>query len=251
LAGKASTPHPAVIAAIIVNYIAIPHRFLATEHTNIIVFMPPKRATPAPPPESARKSSRPATFIKKKVAFQSKRDRRAAEREKAAREKAEKEKLEKAERLTSLETDVLDELLRDEQNRTKARIKKAREMRNKVKDLQQGNNAGSQKKRFLKRLQRLSVRRSRTRSRNNFVRPKISKTPLYIGLNSRNCARNLVRRLEMLKNIQILTRNTIVVSIKTMNLSVCSNTTFSCIKRHFSTKLSFILTESGLLNESN
>jgi hypothetical protein len=67
LAGKASTPHPAIIAPIIVNYIAIPHRFLATEYTNIIVFMPPKRATPAPPPEPARKSSRPATPTKKKL----------------------------------------------------------------------------------------------------------------------------------------------------------------------------------------
>jgi hypothetical protein len=69
LAGKASTPRPAVIAAIIVNYIAIPYRFLATEYTNIIVFMPSKRAIPAPSSELARKSSRPVTFIKKKVAF--------------------------------------------------------------------------------------------------------------------------------------------------------------------------------------
>jgi hypothetical protein len=67
LAGKASTTHPAIIAPIIVNYIAIPHRFLATECTNIIVFMPPKRATPAPPPEPAWKSSRPATPTKKKL----------------------------------------------------------------------------------------------------------------------------------------------------------------------------------------
>ena len=110
------------------HYIAILHRFLATEHTNIIEFMPPKRAIPAPPPEPARKSSRPTTPTKKKVAFQSERDRRAAEREKAAQKKAEQERLEKAERLANLETDGLDELLRDEQNRTKARTKKAREV---------------------------------------------------------------------------------------------------------------------------
>ena len=88
LAGKASTPHPAVIAAIIVNYIAIPYQFLVIEHTNIIEFMLPKRAIPAPPPEPARKSSRPATPIKKKIAFQNERNRRAAEREKITREKA-------------------------------------------------------------------------------------------------------------------------------------------------------------------
>jgi hypothetical protein len=51
------------------HYIAILHRFLATEHTNIIEFMPPKRATSASLLEPARKSSRPIIFIKKKVAF--------------------------------------------------------------------------------------------------------------------------------------------------------------------------------------
>jgi hypothetical protein len=136
LAGKASTPHSAVIAAIIVNYIAILHRFLAIEYTNIIEFMPLKRAIPAPLLEPTRKSSRPVTPIKKKVAFQSERDRRAVKREKITREKTERERLEKTERLASFKMDVLDKLLRDEQDRTKARIKKAREVRNKAKDLQ-------------------------------------------------------------------------------------------------------------------